>query len=175
LGILQWLKIGIALFLIISKPQVEIDKDFVKTKFEISNLLTDEMTGLIKNGMEFDYEAYISLITVDTSNKKNLFRKKIRRKIKYDYLSSSYYLMENNVLLIKYNKFEEMLSDAKRYQEVSFKLNTSNYVSYSFYVEIYPIENPIIEETLKMKTSDLWNGYKPSVKFNCDSRGMEIK
>jgi len=175
LNILQWLKVGIALFLAISKPSVEIQKENVKIHFEISNIVTDEIATLINNGVEFEYEAYISLIAVDASNKKNLFKNRVRRKIKYDYLNNTYYLSENNNLLIKYDSLENLLIDAKKYPNIIFNLNSNNYTSYSFFIEISLIENPMIEEKLKMKTSDLWNGYRPSIKYNCDKNGVEIK
>jgi hypothetical protein len=173
LNVFQWLKVGIALFLIISKPHVIIEPDHVTTKFNISNLLTDEMIGLVNNGMELEYEAYVSIIALDYSNQKVLFKNKIRRKIKYDYLNSNYSLYENEKIYNNYKKIDELISEAKEFTAL-FNIKAADYKSFNYYIEIRLIENQIIENNLKMKTEDLWNGYRPSLNFICDSKGNEL-
>jgi hypothetical protein len=164
LNVFQWLKVGIALFLAISKPQIILEQDSVKARFETANLLTDEMTGLVNNGMELEYEAYVSVIATDNSNKKAVYKNRIRRKIKYDYLNSDYDLEQNGYPFKNFNKINDLIEDAKKF-EASFALDPSRYSTLDFFIEIRLIENPLIENNLKMKTSDLWDGYRPSAKY----------
>ena len=150
-----------------------MEHDLVKTRFELSNLLTDEMISLVNNGMGIEYEAYVSIIAIDKDNRKTLYKTRIRRKIKFDYLNSSYNLSENGGDSTGYSRIKSLIEDARKF-EARFDMDPSKYSTLDFFIEIRLIENPLIENNFKIKTSDLWNGYKPSIKFICDSKGNEF-
>jgi hypothetical protein len=173
LNVFQWLKVGIAIFLAISKPQIIAEQDLIKTRFEMSNLLTDEMIGLVNNGMELEYEAYVSIIATGVDNKKSVYKERIRRKISFDYLNSNYILQRETGLSSDYKKINDLIDDAKKF-EARFRLEPEKFSSLNFFIEIRLVENPLIENKLKMKTSDLWSGYRPSLKFICDQKGDEL-
>jgi hypothetical protein len=174
MNILKWLKVGISLFLLFNQPLIIIEEKQIILNLEMSNLLTKQMINLVNHGVEIEYEIYVSLLAFDQNNNKELFKTKIRRKLYYDYLDNTYYLVENNNMKGHFHNINLLIAEAKRFEQIVFELQTDKYAYYSLFAQMTLIENTIIEDQLKMKTKDLWDGYKPYIEMQFDKSGMEM-
>ena len=173
MNIFYYLKIGIALFLILSAPLIKISDSNIKIEVELTNLLTDEMQQLVNEGVELEFELYSSIITFDNKNNKQFLKQKVRRKVYFDFMENKFILVENNQKE-SFNTIDNLIEKSKRFN-LEFSINTNEYKNYDFYCEVTLIENPIIKENLKMDTASLWNYYKPNMRFIFNNKGKVTK
>ena len=155
---------GIALLIYFQSPQIIIGPNYIETRLELANLLTEEMKELMQHGVHYEFELYSSL-NIKGKEKKDLIINRQKRKIEYDFLKNTYNLSINDVHVYQTDSLNKILKKAKQFHKIYFYCNTSEYQKYSFFAEVRLLENTIIKKRLKISTGELWKNHIPSVKY----------
>ena len=155
---------GIALIIYFQNPQFTIGPNYIETRLELANLLTEEMKELLQHGVHYEYELYTSLNIAD-KEKKDLLIYRQKRKIEYDFLKNIYNLYEDNIHVYQTVSLKKILKKAKQFNKIIFNCTTSEYQKYSFFAEVRLLENSIIKNRLNISTGELWKNHIPSFKY----------
>jgi hypothetical protein len=155
---------GISMIISFETPEILIEDNQITVNISVTELLTDEMKILLEHGVSFEFELYASIIAYDNDNNRELYKIRVKKYIEYDYYSNNYLLVYDNESK-KYTTLEELIDETRFFRDLRFELNTSLFTKYSFFAQIYLLDNPIIENKLGMETMSLWSYHKPSVEI----------
>jgi hypothetical protein len=173
-SVLQWLKIGISLYLAFTAPKVDVTLEGVTVSVALEHLLTEEMEELLQHGVRFEYELYCSLraLPKDPSRKSDLMIVRVSRILSFNYLEGTYSISENGAAPAVYRTVEEMREESRKYAGLRFAADTELYKEYSMFAQVRLKEDPRIKEALGMSTRDLWAGFSPSLEVEFSREGL---
>ncbi len=173
MGIYQWLRVGIALFLAFTTPVVRIGPDRVTVTLEMENLLTDEMKQLLVHGVDFEFELYCSVRarSLGAGTADAVLVRRVTRRISFDYLKNAFLMYDDDALVGSYSSLGDLIRDAKRFRDIGFELKTTGYSAFSVFAQVRLLENQILAGELQRSTRELWLEYTPSVEYRVASGG----
>lgn len=158
MNILNYLKIGMAIFLSLNTPVVEYQPEFLIIHTKLSNILTDDMITLLNSGMDFSFQIYSSLRSKD-----DILINRFTKKLSFDRINNKFII--NDGTEKTFTTLHDALNNLKSFN-FKYTLNDKSEINYSFFCEISILPDQFMESNLNIKTMELWSNYKPSIKYD---------
>ncbi len=163
MNVFFWLKMGMAIFLNFSEPQIILyDNRLIIEGVSISNLMTEEMIDLVNNGFSIGFELYFSAIITDKNGKRYVRRFSQLRTVKFSHLTEEYSLLIGDNEAIVFKTIDKLIEDARRFSVPPIECSGIDIKNVSVFFELGLLKNSSFEEKSGFETSRLWDNFKPS-------------